>query len=209
MSQAPPDTDGIDRNGSPHERFAESTVHDKEISENNFGAGFYQNSEVYEQTQRFKQTLNAQASVGQSIERLAMSEVFQALATAGWEITVDDQTHHFPPLDEATKQSETEYANMAAKAQSRAKTHRQEPLEYGRQLFETMPDYLQTHAMTELSTLDGRFDPPEMRVTKFFHEATRSKGGRLMDNVFGRVKKLISQGNQPDKKTRSRLFGGD
>lgn len=210
----PPDTDGFEQSKAPHEEFAGSTVHDRELSQNNFGAGVYQPSEVYEQTRRFKRTLNAQAGVGQDIERLARGEVFQTIGQQGYEVTTDDETLTIPALDEVVDEdgdivAESDYAEQAARALQQSQSHDVE-LEYGRQVFQTLPEYLQTHALTELSTLQSRFDPPEMRVTKAFHELTRSKGGRLMDNVFGRVRELINRGDAPRKQSKGRsLFGGD
>lgn len=201
----PPDTDGFEQSRTPHEEFAQATVHDRELSQNNFGAGVYANAEVYQQTRRFKRTLNANAGVGQAIERLARGEVFQTIGQQGWEVSTDDKKWTIPALEEAEG---TEYEEQALRARQHDPETHSVDLEYGRQVFGTLPDYLQTHAITELSSLKTRFDPPEMRVTKFFHEATRSKGGRLMDNVFGRVKKRILEGmNDSSKKNRS-LFGG-
>lgn len=186
----PPDTDGYDSKAeSPHEQFAESTVKDREIAENNFGAGVYKNAEVYEQTRRFKRTLNAHAGIGQSIERLALGEAYQTIGCDGWRVEADDETKEIPAYEEA---KDTEYEEQRRRAEQAADGSPE--LEYGREVFATLPDYLQTHAMTELSTLRTRFDPPEMRVSKFFHEASRSKGGRLMDNVFGRVKNAHLRG---------------
>jgi hypothetical protein len=203
----PPDTDGFEQSRTPHEEFAESTVHDRELSQNNFGAGVYKSAEVYEQTRRFKRTLNANAGVGQAIERLARGEVFQTIGQQGWKVQVDDDTRVFPAFEDAEG---TDYEEQAKRARAQASDAHDVELEYGRQVFGTLPDYLQTHAITELSSLDERFDPPEMRITKFFHEATRSKGGRLMDNVFGRVKKRILEGmNESSKKSRSLFGGGD
>jgi hypothetical protein len=190
-----PDTEGFGPRTRTHEEFAKPTVDDKELSSNNFGAGYYRGAEVYDQTQRFKQAINAKAGVGQDITHLAMGETFKALARSGWEVAVDDDTHEYPSLNTAKgHQQETEYHEVATEARESTDRDHQAELEYGRRLFMEMPDHLQEYALMELSSIDERFDPPEMRVTKFFHEATRSKGGRLMDNVFGRVRKMIREG---------------
>jgi len=201
----PPDTDGFEQSRTPHEEFAQSTVHDRELSQNNFGAGVYKNAEVYEQTRRFKQTLNANAGVGQAIERLARGEVFRTIGAQGWTVESGDEKFEIQPLEDAAG---TKYEEQAKRARERDHWRHSDEMEYGREVFETLPDYLQTHAITELSSLETRFDPPEMRIIKFFHEASRSKGGRLMDNVFGRVKKRILEGMDSDSKKRGRLFGG-
>lgn len=208
---APPDTE-FQRDGKPHEQISQPTVRDREISQNNFGAGYYQSDEVYQQTQRFKRSLNANASVGKAIERLAVGEAIVTIARSGFRVTDEDGNIEVevPTLDEADTVEGTnigkvaEHRTQAIELASRR--HKQE-IEYGRRVYEELPDYLQEHALLELSSLDERFDPPEMRVTKFFHEASRSKGGRLMDNVFGRVKKLISPNGVQKQQKNSSFFG--
>jgi len=206
---APPDTE-IQSDDDPHEQFARPTVSDREIAENNFGAGYYDSSEVYQQTDRFKRTVNAQASVGQAIAALAHAEACRHLAQKGWRVTVEseDKTFDIPSLDEAEESNE--YREQYNDATTQYDRRRDREHAYGIAVFDTLPDELQQYAIDELSTLDERFDPPEMRVAKFFHEASRSKGGRLMDNVFGRVKKLISAGgsNGQSSSTMRRLFAG-
>lgn len=198
----PPDTEGMTR-GDTHEEFAESTVDDREIQRNNFGAGVYRNSELYEQTDRFKRTINANAGIGEDIRKRAKGEAWLRLGRKGWTIRANDTLNRFPSYEEAFDIEE--YANFAEEAKAKSDDKRDEELTYGRLVWEDMSDLEREYAITELSSLDEPFDPPEFRVAKFFHEGSRSKGGRLMDNVFGRVRKMIQEG--PDT-GGSGLFGG-
>lgn len=200
--EGPPDTEGMAQ-GDTHEEFAESTVDDKQISRNNFGSGVYRDSELYEQTDRFKRTINANAGIGEDIRKRARGEAWLHLGRKGWTIRNNDETIQFPDFEEALKTDE--YADFAEEAKANGEDTRKQQLTYGRLVWEDMSDLEREYAITELSSLDEPFDPPEFRVAKFFHEGSRSKGGRLMDNVFGRVRKMIQEGPETGG---SGLFGG-
>lgn len=203
MNEAPDTTPNENfSKGETHEEFAKPAVDDREISRNNFGAGVYKTPELYEQTERFKRTINANAGVGEDIRKRAKGEAWLTLARKGWTIRLQDQMVQFPSLEEA---EDDPYAPFAKIAREKADNLRQQQLEYARLVWNDMDKTEQEYALTELSSLDEPFDPPEFRVAKFFHESSRSKGGRLMDNVFGRVRKMIQEGPENGG---SRLFGG-
>lgn len=72
-----------------------------------------------------------------------------------------------------------------------------------------LPVTSRLEALDRYADTDQNWTPPQWRMLQARHEGSRSRDARLMDNVFGRIKKLISNDSQQIRQQKRKLFGGD
>jgi hypothetical protein len=145
-----------------HKVVQAAATDDEFLSANNLGLGNYDSSEYWQQIEAYRKTLFADAAFGRRIIDRAISQTQRALAEEEWE-----------ELPESTQKS---------------KSRRRYLRERGEEIWDDeLTDDQRIEQLRDVTGLTRDWTPPFFRMLLARHEASRSKGARLMDNAFGRV----------------------
>jgi len=150
------------------------TVDDDFLQGNNLGLGNYTNSEYWQQVQSFAQGLFGDSAFGRLITDRAIDETKRKLATEGWSYTTEkgDKTE-FDPWTERNKWDDHQ--------------RRQAIRERGEDIFQKLSDERKLEAVSDKVGLRN-WTPPQWRMLMMRHEGSRSRGARVLDNLFGRIR---------------------
>lgn len=208
--QPQPRTDRPDRTDEPtneldlYQQTVDPTEVDQLLNELNLGLGNYSDRESWQQIQSFRNHLYAESAFAGTLLDLA---VYETLWELGQEAHERADADNLDDLD--------------------ADTRRQAILELGRQRWESLGEGAVTEAewremnadqrevLTQREQLDALEDhsgvsehwtPPHGRMIAVRHEASRGRDARLMDNVYGRVRKIL--GAEPDDGADPENLGG-
>jgi hypothetical protein len=179
----------------------ESTIDSELIDDVLLGLGNYSGREYWQQVDAFRKGLFSVEAFSRRLRERAIEETKTALAKDGIEAewreagTDSQQTVDEPGwnnLDEEERAKHDRRRWISAKKD-----------EY----WEQLPEQIKYEQIVETAGLDTDWKSPHLRMMMMRHEASRSKGARLMDNLFGRVKE--HRGQQPDSDTiLKKLRGG-
>jgi len=149
---------------------------DEFLERNNLGLGNYEESEMWQQVERFQDGMFGRAAFSDKILRRAVSETKRALALRG-ETLFDEGEMDAIRIDGWHELDEDEQASLS----------RREYLEEtGDEIWRRMNDDERMEAMEIVSGIDRSWTPPHLRILAAQHELSRSRGARLLDNLFGR-----------------------
>lgn len=164
---------------------------DEFLERNNLGLGYYEESELWQQVERFHDGMFGRAAFSEKILRKAIRQTIRELGRRG-ETFFDDRDMDvitkkgWRELDERTREdiqdldAETDYQG------------RREYIEMqGREIWRRMSDEDRLEALEVVSGVDRKWTPPHLRILVAQHEMSRSKGARLLDNYFGRESKKV------------------
>lgn len=181
---------------------ANESVNDKFLSKQNLGVGNYNSKEMYQQIQSFKNGLYSESAFGKLLYRRAIEETQTKLAKEGWRY-VDPFDNEVVEIKGWVELSPDERADIWEDELQRTDeqmTKRRWINRRGEEEFETLIERRSRdagraparEAMSELAGWDGEWQSPHLRMIMARHETSRSRGARLLDNVFGRIKETIA-----------------
>lgn len=161
---------------------------------------------MWQQVESFKNGLYAGAAFKRLIKERSIEETKFWLALDGWSYQVPDtkQTEQIPGWKEMSPTERREKWEEDLADQNGEIFDRRRWLDRrGEEIFEglqqaQLPEarrYPHLEAMSDLAGFESDWDPPHNRMTMVRHETSRSRGARLIDNVFQRVKKTVNEGN--------------
>jgi len=172
-----------------HDATRPTATVDEFLEQNNLGLGFYKSdSELYQQVERFHDGMYASAAFKRKILRRAVEETKRELALRG------EQFYDERDMDVVTV---TGWADLDESEQ--AETSRREFLdETGEDIWQRMSNSQRVEALEIVTGIDREWSPPHVRILMAQHELTRSRDARTLDNLFGRIEKLITRSEDGD-----------
>lgn len=168
------------------------------LSEVNLGDGYYTKREYWQQVQSFRDGLYAEAAFARLIFDRAVYETKVALATEAWNELEEDGR------DEWAERNAFIRAKMDACWTDLKTVPEAERPDLNHQQREQLGARRQQRALENYAGLTGEWMSPHWRMLMARHEASRSIMGRLLDNVFGRIREMISK-DDSEQDTSSRL----
>lgn len=184
----------------------DSSAIDPFLDDQNLGLGNYRNREMWQQVESFKNGLYAGAAFKRLIEERSKRETQRQLAIDGWSYQIPN-TNKVKDISGWKTLSPEERRDIWNKKLAEQDGERFDRRRWvrrrGKQVFEQLQEaqepeagrYPHFEAMTELSGYDRGWEPPHNRMIMARHETSRSRGAQLIDNVFGRVKEQVVDGN--------------
>ncbi|WP_148414923.1 hypothetical protein [Haloferax sp. KTX1] len=179
------------RSGGPQsslevmEKAIESTDRDQFLSDANLGLGNYKDSEMWQQIESYKSGLFAEAAFSETILERAIDEAKIELALNGWTYwTEDENRYDWKPLDEI---DDLEHSPDDIRQR-------------GEVIWQELPDREKAAALEDHAGLTGEWTNPFYRMMMARHETSRSRDARLIDNIFGRIRHVISENDDGKKK---------
>jgi len=178
-----------------YDKAVDPPLSDDFLNSNNLGLGNYSDGEMWQQVESFRMGLFADAAFSDKLDARRIEETQRQLALEGYAYINDDgQRKEFSGWADLTERSQ---AN---------KDRRRYIEERGEEIWETLPEERQYQATIECTGMPN-WMPPHLRMVLMRHEASRSKGGRTQDNLFGRVKKVIGDKSSAAGQSASRGLG--
>jgi len=195
-------------NGGPnsqldiYQEVIDSTDEEPFLSRTNFGLGNYTEREMWMQTEAHHRGMYATAAFKQRLEQRARRETIRKLGERGWTYTVqtdngkqDQHIRGWNDLPEEERNSPDE-------------PHRRTFIKHqGRQIWDRLPEREKRKALEAYAGLDGEWTAPHYRQMVMRHEASRSRGARLLDNLFDRVREV--KGSAREAAQEMLTLGGD
>ncbi len=178
-----PDTDGQQRASSQIDIYSDaisSTVDDELLENINLGLGNYSDAEYWQQVDSFKQGMFADTAFGRRLENRAIEETKTEMALEGW-------SYYDEHEDEVVTEDGWEDLSDEEKAEKDRRRYLEQRKE---EIWGQLNDRERFDALVEVTGFSEEWTPPQWRLMMMRHEASRSKDGRLIDNIFGRVKEV-------------------
>jgi len=179
-----------------------STDEDPFLSRTNFGLGNYTEAEMWRQTKDHHHGMYAHAAFKQRLEKRARRETMRNLGERGWTYTVETndgvEDKHVPGWNNLPKD---ERESPGTPYRRRYIKHR------GRQIWDRLPEREKQKAIESYGGLRGEWSSPHHRQMVMRHEASRSRGARLLDNIFDRVREVKGSAHEAAEEMMS--IGGD
>jgi len=171
------ESDGKPRDGlDVYGRALESSNVDDLMDRNNLGLGYYDDSERWQQVESYQYGMFGEAAFGDVLLNRAIEETKRELATQGSNFY--DESAASPvsidgwhDLDEDDQMSKDKRRFIEKK---------------GEEIWRRMTDTQRKEALELATGMDRRWTPPHWRMLMVRHETSRSRGARLLDNLFGR-----------------------
>ncbi|WP_148708200.1 hypothetical protein [Haloferax sp. Atlit-12N] len=180
------------RSGGPQsslevmEKAIESTDRDQFLSDANLGLGNYKDAEMWQQIESYKAGMFAEAAFSETILERAIDEAKVELALNGWTFWSEDENRYdWKPLEEVEGHDEESPDDIR---------------ERGETIWHELPDAEKAAALEDLVGLTGEWTNPFYRMMMARHETSRSRDARLIDNIFGRIRHVISENDDGKKK---------
>lgn len=179
----------------------ESTVDDDLLEDVLLGLGNYSNSEYWQQVESFRNGLYASTAFTRRLFKRAVQETKTELAIEGYEYHVrgDDGTVQKHAFEGWKDLPEGKQADLDRR---RWIDDRKE------EIWEEMAEEAQANAIVEIAGFESDWTPPHWRMMMMRHEASRSRGARLLDNLFGRVDEIRSDNGGGSGSVIEQLRGG-
>jgi hypothetical protein len=158
---------------------------DRFLDEVNMGTGNYTNAEYYKQVETYRKGMYAESAMAKEVMERAKSETKEELVRLIFENPDSDLLNQvdYPAIGD-TDRGEY-YSEHADDIWASLGTENMAPSAHKAWL------------VSEVTGLDENWTPPQWKMLKFRHEASASKGARLIDNFTDRVKEFI--GHEPSE----------
>lgn len=164
-----------------------SSEYSELLEQVNLGTGYYTDEDLAMQMRNLRKGLVADIAFSETLRKHAVQETKVLLAEEGFSFYDEqaEEVKHWAPVDDA---------NVAEHGRTHAL------LERGEEIWDALanPRYSlsieQAAALEEKTSLDP-FKPIFNHLAAGYHESTKSRGARLMDNFFGRVKRHEMDGD--------------
>lgn len=189
---------------------ASPTSDDEYLRRNNLGLGNYDAREYWQQIEAFKNHIYADAALGGTLLEFA---IYKTKWELGMEFLAEsDADDAMQALEDSHATSHAECRREAILALGEWKWDRLGRDEVSLDNWKSfdVADRQELTAQMQLQALDEyangahEWTTPQGRMISARHEASRSRGARLLDNLFGRVKEV----NQTDEISQDELENG-
>lgn len=191
------------------------TADDEFLQENNLGLGVYGNREYWQQVESYEKGLFSAAAFARRLRERAVYETIGALGREGFGGPAPERTNGNSDLDTDTIMDVVEthhetdspvgdvLADLEALTGGRGRAWDELPAEErerydgprerGEAIWAELTPEQRGEAVRRHTGVTGEWRPPHWRMLEMRHEASRSRGGRLIDNVFARVEEVKQQ----------------
>lgn len=165
-----------------------SQVSDEWLERNNLGTGNYSDAEMWQQIESYSAGLHADAALSRTLIERAVAHAREGVALNGFTWVSEDgantiEVDGWVDLDEEERQ----------RLDRQRWFDREEFRKWDR-----LPRPAKLEAIEVYGQYSGRWTPPFWQMASMRHEASRSRGARLLDNITGRVREKIFGGDRPD-----------
>jgi len=166
---------------------------------------------MWQQVESYRHGLYASAAFRRLIDERAERQTQIEIAINGYEFTIPDTSKQrrlkgwaeMTP-DERREVWDEELANGDDEPMDRRRWIKRR----GQQLYEELEQetreearrFPASEAVAEIAGHSGTWDPAHNRMLMARHETSRSRGAQLLDNVFGRVKEHVTEGDSPRRR---------
>lgn len=197
--------DGNARDGPVNEldmynRAVEPPVDDEFLGSMNLGLGYYSRKEYWQQIESFRRGLYADAAFRRPLNHRAIKEAKRAMGLEAWEKLDEDEREEKDRRRFIRAKGEEKWQNlMPSKTASEYSTQQEREEEAARRRRQAIEEYAES---------DIGFTPPHWRMIMARHEASRSRGARLLDNLFGRVREFMGDAKQAAQDQIEKVGGG-
>ena len=192
------ESDGKPRDGlDVYGRAIDSSTVDDFLDKNNLGLGYYEDGERWQQVDSYRHGMYGEAAFGDKLIDRAVEDTKRELALQGT---------NFYDTDANAPVSIEGWNDLDA--DERDEEDRRRFIEQkGEEIWRRLSDADRKEALEIATGITERWTPPHWRMIMVRHETSRSRGARLLDNLFGResVQRIMD-----DTKDKGRsLLGGD
>lgn len=166
------------------------------LRETNFGLGNYKPKEMWQQVDSYSLGLFANAAFGRTILDRAIEDTKCHLARHGCTVTRSDEEVSFDgwqTLSEDKQQTKDRRRYISEQADA---------------IWNSLSDTEKLELTEQVTGITDSWTPPHWRMMQVRHETSRSRGSRLLDNVFGRIKEVLGNGSSNERRLRGPV-GGD
>jgi len=176
-----------------YQRLVESQASDDYLSRVNVGTGNYSDAEMWQQIQSYRDGLLGEAALSRRLVERAVIETKRAIALRGYQWW-DPNRNEFREVDGWVDLDEADREQLDRRRWIHKHAEKKwQQLPAGSQ--SGISD-VQLDALMEFSGLGESWTPPHWRMLEMRHEASRSRGARLIDNTFGRVREFLGGENE-------------
>lgn len=151
---------------------------DEFLDGNNLGLGNYENREYWQQVEAFKDGMYLRSAFSELVLDRAVKETIYEMGKEAWQ--------ELDPEEQAESDRRQWILEYGAKRWNNADEVAEEDQD---------PQKIREAWLRQFAGVDRRWTPPQMRMMMMRHEASRSRGARLLDNLFGRVSVQKVDGN--------------
>jgi len=145
----------------------------------NMGVGKYNDAEYWQQVGAFRKGMYGEAAMGRKVMERAKREAKEALVDAIYD------------NDEASLLSGVTYPAPGDQDRDEYLAEHGDMIWDGLGTAEISPSEHKAIIIREATGLPDNWVPPHMRMIKFRHKASQSKGAQLIDNLFERVQEYM------------------
>jgi len=166
---------------------------------------------MWQQVESYRHGLYASAAFRRLIDERAERQTKRAIAIEGYTYTIPDTSkqNHLDGWDELDPDERREiWEDELANSEDEPLDRRRWIERRGEQHFEQLEQdtheearrFPASEAIQEIAGHSGTWDPAHNRMLMARHETSRSRGAQLLDNVFGRVKEHVTEGDAPTRR---------
>lgn len=158
---------------------------DEFLRGNKLGLGNYSDKEMWQQVESFGIGLYALSAFETKLERRQIEETKLAMAHEAWNDLDEDEREQKDKRRFIEREKKEQWQSLAPEDKSIGDAE----------------DRLEVMAERQAEEIQKRtgqppgWTPPHLRMLLMRHEASRSRGARLMDNLFGRVQEIFKSGD--------------
>jgi len=204
----------LDDRGQENRSRSELDVYDKALrspgvdgflESENLGLGFYEDAERWQQIESYRFGLFGDRVFGEPLIDRVIDETKRQLAVKG---------KQFYDAESQAPKSMTGWDELNEEQKNKLKTEekidkRRYIEDQGEEIWKSLSEKQRREAIEIATGTDRKWTPPQWRMLMARHETSRSRGARLLDNVFGREKVKRVFENRSDNSSGGLLSGGD
>lgn len=157
----------------------DSTVDDEGLlSRTKLGLGYYSDREYWQQVDSYRAGMFGHDAFADRMITRAVEETKTELAVSGIGFKSGGKEYQFQGWDDLSDDQ-------------KEKQDRRRWIEAQREeIWENLPEGIQETAVVEVTGISSEWTPPQWKMMMMRHESSRSRGARLIDNLFGRIEEI-------------------
>lgn len=155
---------------------------DEFLESEDLGLGYYDDAERWQQVESYRHGMFGSEAFGERILDRAVEETKRQLAVKGANF-YDAEANAPAALTGWTELDDDEKKRLREKERIDKRRYIQQE---GEKVWKLMNDNQRIEALEIATGIDRAWTPPHWRMLVARHETSRSRGARLLDNVFGR-----------------------
>jgi hypothetical protein len=179
-----------------YDKIIESSANDEFLSDTRLGLGYYTEREMWLQVQSYKKGMYGDAAFARRLITRAIDETKTELGLQGY--------YYWDENDDEYKELKG-WEDLSDDEQEKEDRRRWVQNQGERNWRKLRSTDKRLEAMEEFTGIGETWTPPFWRMLEMRHEASRSRGARLIDNAMGRVKKLVGGGNNMNDQAKDEL----